>query len=192
MRIDCLTARIREWRIAERGTSSIALFILMLPLIVGIFGFGFDIVRWSYAKNYAQGRMNMAIETAMTYRYTNANGNTALGQPGYADAVTVLGETYYQINTAHSRDSGDGGLLSCADADMLYSPTEECELTISLSGLTVAGQNYDFCAEPGSDDYVGVRGQATETINTVFLKLFGVDSLTFTVRSFIPLRDGNC
>lgn len=181
----------RRWRLAERGTSSIAVFILMLPLIVGIFGFGLDIMRWTYAKNYAQGRLNLALETAMTYRYTNATGNTVLGEPGFPDQVQIAGETYYQINTSDKRNVGNGGLLTCAEADMLYSPDESCALTVTLA-RTFAGQTYDFCADPGAVNYVGVEGTAVESIDTLFLRMFGINDLTFTVNSYVPLRGGNC
>lgn len=117
-RMRSMAHKAKQWRLYERGISSIAIFILGFPLIILSFGFGIDLIRVAQAKRVAQGRLDVAVQAAASMTYTTANGSVRLGVPGDGGTGATALQTardLYQVNTAPYRSVGqsNGNLFSC-------------------------------------------------------------------------------
>lgn len=122
-----LRAQCKKWRIAERGVSSIVIFILGMPMILMAFGFGIDIMRVGYAKRVMQSRLDVAVQAGASLSYTTARGAVRLGVPanGQQAAASVLrAQQVYLDNTRNFRGTGSaqnrarGALFYCTESDV--------------------------------------------------------------------------
>lgn len=187
--------RFRSWKGAERGASAIAIFILTLPLLIALFGFAFDTIRLVYARNYIQGRLDLAVGTASAETFTNYLGGTRLGMPGGEEIAADLADAYYVANTRAKRSTGNNqpAMLMCPEDNLLFDGTAECSANFSIVYTNGRpSQGFDFCADPSTGELYGVEGRVTERIHPVFLSLVGLDDYVVTLRSTAPLRGGNC
>ena len=180
-----------SWWSKERGFASTALIILSIPLILGAFGYGFDAMRLYYAKRYLQGRMDIATQSGAAITFTDSGGNIRLGdassrvQASIEEAEMVLDE-----NTQSARSSGSASLLGC-DYPNFVAPDSECGARFSQVG-EAPGQGFNFCRAARGDQVYGLRGTANEYVDTIFLRMVGVDRLDFEVTSEALYRWESC
>jgi Flp pilus assembly protein TadG len=114
--------------------SSLAVFILAMPALIAVFGYGFDTLRLVYVKESLQGTLNRATQAGVsqTVSYTaervDANGNTVevsvigleggldgnflIQTPGTESAAAVA-YRFYKWNTEKMRENN---ILECATA----------------------------------------------------------------------------
>lgn len=192
--------KFRTWRLAEKGVSTAALLILSLPLMLGAFGFGFDALRLSYAKRYAQGRLDLATQSAAAVTYTAPDGSIKLGISSNPDAWKAEAYRSYTSNTDKMRQGAPNThqFFQCTSGDA----------TNGLIGTTCGGLaevigsappvGFDFCqntkyANPiATRPTYGVRYTVKETVPTMFMRILGVNEMTFTISSETLLRQRNC
>lgn len=200
--------RFRRWRLAERGVSVGALMILSMPLLLGVFGFGFDALRIAYAKRYAQGRLDIAAQSAAAVTYVQSDGSLRLGNgPFEEDAWRTTAYSVYAENTARARAGTNGArsLFQCGIGEVTSGarPTwgddgQKCAGVAEVIGVPPT-PDYDFCTDPGwrgSDvsarDSYGVRFSVKESVPMVFLGFLGIQSVPIEIQSEALLRQQNC
>ncbi len=191
--------RIRNWRRAEQGMSGAALLILSLPLIIGVFGFGFDVLRLNYAHRFAQGRLDLATQDAAATTYTAEDGSIRLGSPNNPDEWREVAYNSYAGNTENKRGSGNTAyLLKCNTASVTGD-----ELGGECSGVATIVRpeswpddnppiGFDFCNRVSTGDVYGVHYDVEETVPTVFMRILGINQFTFTASSEALIRQRNC
>lgn len=185
-------ALAKKWRLRERGFASTALIIIAMPLILGAFGFGFDTLRLAYAKRYLQGRLDVATQAGASIGYTNAQGNIRIGDAGSTQAAIDEALSVYLDNTSGARPAADAqSLVGCTQANVIEN-VGGCGVSFRVVG-TPPRQRTDFCEPSRSETGVyGLGGRATDRVDTIFLRLIGVDSWDLEVQSEALLRYQNC
>lgn len=172
------------WR-AERGVSTITLFILSLPMIIGSFGFGFDEVRAVHLRGYLANRATLAVQVALAgATNTNSDGNLQI------DPVAVQGEVnqLYLENTDHYRSSS---VLSCPTSELESNPivAGQCGGEFKVMGQAESLATYCTNLSSGGNLNYGIDFRVKEQINTVFLRIIGISTLTLpTIEAKAYLR----
>jgi hypothetical protein len=146
-----------------------ALFILALPLMIGAFGFGFDAMRLAYAKRLAQGRLDLATQSAAAVTYTTADGRIQLGSPTNPFAWRDVAYSQYATNTSRARQGADGArsFFQCPQPSgtvpIFADPNQKCAGIAEIVG-NPPPLGFNFCQKPGSHaaplasrDVYGVR-----------------------------------
>lgn len=206
-----MLARMRSWRRGERGISTAAIFIVGLPLIVGAFGYGVDSLRLQYTKEIVRSRLDLAAQMAAATTYTDATGQVILGAPGAGNELywKTVGYQIYRNNTARLRGTPgspamlqcDGGIVAPVGTTTLVAVNPNDPSVLCAGQMNQIGSpQSNWCLAPGTytgplgestRPVYGVRYAVTETMPTVFLRLLGVQQLTFSVSSEALLRQ-NC
>ena len=194
----------KRWWLLEKGVSIAALFILALPLMIGAFGFGFDAMRLSYAKRLAQGRLDLATQSAAAVTYTRADGRIELGAPTNPFAWRDVAYSQYATNTSRARKGADGArsFFQCSAPSGIIpnfsDPNQKCAGIAEVIG-TPPPLGFNFCQTPGSQtaplgsrNVYGVRMSVKEQVPTTFLRLIGIPDMTFNIRSESLIRQRNC
>jgi len=176
--------RFRHWLFGESGVSTAAMTVLLLPVIFGIFGLGFEVARATYLKTWLQGRVdNAAFTASATTGVSNTNGRFFLLQ----DALGVAYENY-QVNTADRRATG---LLSCSASSVSGGNTNTAN---ACAGRTCFVRNPNITSTTpgpcyattspvpaGTDlcnyDY-GVRYTVKEEVPSTFLRILGIEKIS--------------
>lgn len=167
--------RFRAWRGNEHGASTITIFILAMPLIVGSFGFGFDQVRALYFKNYIQNRADLAVQNAVALNSsTKADGTILLGEKSILDA-----QDNYTKNTRQYRGNS---VFNCF-------LTWESSATGCSQSVGKVGNSGDInCKDLFLRQEYGLKLEIREKVNTVFLRILGINELnlgTITAKSIV-------
>lgn len=192
-----LTRAAREWRLYERGISSIAVFILAFPVFILAFGIGVDVIRLGYAKRIVQGRLDVAVQAAAAMTYTNPQGAVRLGNQGDGNsAASALSEAIriYGENTEKARQAGasNGNMLWCSEASVtqpnftagqITADTTECMggPYVVRPGGALPDKNFNFCQPPQRGGY-GVRYEVVEQVPTIFLRMVPGGPKYFTIK----------
>ena len=162
------------WRRAEHGFSTAAMFVILLPVIIGVFGIGFEIARAAYLTTWVQGRVDNATFTASTFNRVNAQGRYYLTQ-------TALTEAYnnYRLNTNTRRGTG---VLSCPSTSVTGGNRNLTNLC-SGSACFVRGGSCTQATQPipsGATlcDYdYGIRYTVREQVPATFLRILGIQTI---------------
>lgn len=158
-----MLSKFSSWRSKERGTATITIFILALPLIVGSFGFGFDEVRALYFKTYLQNRADLAVQNAVASNSsTQVNGTIILDPIGSVNSVY----SNYNTNTLSYRSSNT---LICP-LNQQFS-NQGCSEFAQIFGQTIN------CADLSAGGQYGLRFDVRENISTVFLRILGIKQM---------------
>lgn len=200
----------REWRLYERGVSSIAVFILAFPVFILAFGIGIDVIRLGYAKRIVQGRLDVAVQAAAAMTYTNPQGAVRLGNQGDGNsAASALSEAIriYGENTEKARQAGasTGNMLWCSEASVtqpnftagqITADTTECiggPYVVTPADGALPTKDFNFCQPPQQGGY-GVRYEVVEQVPTIFMRMVpgGPEYFTIKVASEALLRLQYC
>jgi hypothetical protein len=165
-----LTAKLKNIRTSEDGFASAALSIVIVPLVVAMIGFSFDFARIAYIKNDLEGNANLAVQSASNIGYLD-NGRIVMGRPGDSNYSAEQAVAIYCANATHNSNCG-----SITSARVVGSPLSDSDLCSPVAG----GQSY------------GLRLQATETIETIFLRIVGVPEFVLDIESTALVRPGTC
>jgi len=188
----------KSWKYNEKGVASISLFILSLPLIVGSFGFGFDEVRGIYIRNYVQGRADLAVQNAVAATTTTTSkGNISLDANYVNDVINN-----YEKNTQEYRNNS---ILSCSSkATTTYNPTNQIthqNISSTASCVQTVWQVGTFFNQAtacknlnsfGPTSAYGVHFQVKEKINTIFLRILGINTINLGTINAESLIRPNC
>lgn len=167
--------RFQAWRTAERGFTTATIAILMMPVLIGAMGYSFDNARLIYAKQFLQGRADLAAQAALTT--AGVFGSTIRLD---STAVQTVGASDYCNNTAMKRPQ-------------LLSGSCNAKVTIVGSMLSVD----QLCAMPAfpgaSYARYGVTLNASETIPTMFMQIVGIQQFDLSnITSTSLIRGRNC
>lgn len=187
----------REWRLYERGISSIAVFILAFPVFILAFGIGIDVIRLGYAKRIVQGRLDVAVQAAAAMTYTNPQGAVRLGNQGDGNsAASSLSEAarIYRENTEKARQAGvsQGNMLWCSSASVTQTNFSAGRITntttdcmggpyVVLPGGALPTKDFNFCQPPKQGGY-GVRYEVVEQVPTIFMRMVPGGPKYFTIK----------
>ena len=196
---------LKSWWSKERGVASISMFILSIPLIVGSFGFGFDEVRGIYLKNYIQSRADLAVENAVALDTKTLSSGALSIDPSIGDQVS----SNYKDNTLDYRNQS---ILSCTPSQTVYSgisgsyyssttntsihqdSAPSCTQTVTILGDS---SQTTSCKDLSTNTFAnpvkyGVHFEVKEKINTVFLRILGINTINLgTVKAETLIRP-NC
>jgi hypothetical protein len=175
--------KAQAWRLYERGISSITIFILGFPMLILAFGFGIDLMRVGQAKRVAQGRLDVAVQSAASMTYTTTAGAVRIGVPGdgtSGQTALETARTLYRVNTAPYRQVGasNGNLFSCAapvsGPPATNIPLDSCSNrggpTLIIPSTGIPDPTYNFCT-PASQGGYGVRYAVVEQVPTIFMRM---------------------
>ena len=190
--------------------SSVALFILALPLMVLSFSFGFEALRYVYVKDRMQDVLDGAAQTAIAQ--TISRNDDATGEPviflnttnnstvNYTYGATEdAAKRFYKNNTESLRTAKifcsklQSG-LGCGNTPV------SANFFVSEMGTVVdpARLNNSFlfagelCENFKDSKRYGVKFTVEEEISTAFLKIFGVESFPLKLSSQAYLRGRGC
>ena len=208
--VSSLISWCRKWRVAERGLSSVVIFILGMPLILLSFGFGIDIMRAGYVKRVAQSRLDVAVQSAAALTYTNQNGAVRLGIPADGNSATTSvqrAQLLYEENTrdlrgdrsfyfrcpASSVTQGAGGVvrstlpqyLSADERTRAIWTSDQCR---GGAYAVYSGRNATGAGPPQSFDFCqapvdgkyGIRYEVVERVPTIFMRMVTCGPQFFT------------
>ena len=82
----------------NEASNSFALFVVMLPCILGSFGMGLDMSRNVFIRTELQNALDMATVSGAGVWVVDSNGQPAIDKPGAIDAV----EKVYAINRGNA------------------------------------------------------------------------------------------
>lgn len=168
--------RLIAWWKFEKGMATISLFILGLPLIIGVFGFGFDEARALYIKGYLQNRATLAVQSALaSSTNTDSNGNLYIDPNVYAQVYNN-----YEDNTSSYRSNGT--ILTCATSSIENNPIQAGECGGDVTTIGIPGTLADYCKPVfgGAVSSYGLQYQVKEQVDTVFLRILGINTLTLS------------
>ena len=197
----------QRWFKGERGTSVLAMFILLVPMFVITFAFGFDALRYVYVKDKMQDILDAAAQTAAAqtvsqvdssgkpYISLDTDGFSGRGAGytyGYSEKVA---NDFYNSNTSDWR----GRIFSGTTAPPLkFSIVSENSRIVSdeRSGGTGLGlYAADLCLpfnETGTPKY-GVELVSKEKVPTTFFSIFTpIDDFDLQLESKAYLRGIGC
>lgn len=195
---------LKLWWSTERGVSVSAIFILAMPLIIGVFGLGFDSLRVLHIKNIIQMRVDSATQAGAAINYTkNTSGPAAtavleLGAPGdpvSGDSALQAMYANYDINTQDMR----GTVLACDPAApqtlnlTIVPPTSDpCATVGGIVGTPI--KYNDLCKNMSiNTNKYGVRLAVNEKIDTTFLNILAINSVDLkNIHSTSAIRARNC
>lgn len=177
-----LTQRQSRRKRAQAGQAAAVMLILLTPAILGIFGLGFDMLRWVHARNIAQGRVDFAVESAARTTYINPDIKTEGIQHGSTASSNFWEEiayTVYHDNTEQNREKGSKNeLFTCGWDEIIHTPImnadQRCGGEVELIGTTAG---LATCTANGTE--AQVRMTVRETVPMVFLHFFGVEEIPF-------------
>lgn len=171
---------IAQWRDEERGMSSVALFILALPLLLLAFGYGFDSLRLVFIKESLQGRLNLAAQAGVSVTYTQPTTTgdvVTLGSPGELDGNAARQRAWnsYRLNTEGMRSNGR--ILMCSQPAWNVEPTngEPCAGTVTVLGQPLSSSQLCAPLSVPSNQY-GLKYTVNEEVRSAFLSMFGIAS----------------
>lgn len=180
------------------------MFILLLPLIIGVFGYGFDSLRLLYVKNLVQVRADAATQAGVALNYTtviDGEERVVLGSPVDVEAgETAMVQAYdnYGINTTLMRPP-NSNILTCSGVPLTIHPnastlnptSEACAQATAIIGTPIS--NSDLCSRRTVAAEYGVQLRVNETVDTVFLRILGKNQFHLTnITSSSLVRGANC
>lgn len=91
------TTRSRRWG-RDEASNSFALFVVMLPMLLGAFGMGLDISRNVYIKTELQNALDLAVVGGAAEVKSTSTGDIAVDQT----RAVAAAERIYQANRAQA------------------------------------------------------------------------------------------
>lgn len=165
---------IKHWWQREHAFSSAAMTIMLLPVIFGIFGLGFEVARATYMKIWIQSRVDNATFTATTFSTVDASGRFTFKPNARQEAYSN-----YQANTAEKRSNG---LFSCTSAQVANGATSgqcygrACWVYDGVRTCSGAPSPLPKGQNVCNFEY-GISYTVRESMPTSFLRLVGVTSI---------------
>lgn len=141
----------------DEASNSFAMFVVLLPVIIGSFGIGVDMSRNVYLRTTIQNHLDLAVVSGAGTHVTN-------GTKIDPKAALVQTERVYAVNRA----AGPG--LTCTGSGKIVTGTTvpRCWTTPSAAAITATTVRYS------------VREQS----RNAFLQIVGVRTQTYNITSF--------
>lgn len=163
--------RLRAWWRAteshrDEKSNSFALFVVMLPILLGAFGLGVDVARNVYIRSSLENALDTAVTSgaAAGYVYNGQDGSFSLEQ------FTQATERVYALN----RQNGPG--LSCIGAGIVPGTT------LPKCWVQPRGPQYDGTRHE-------VRYSVQEQSRNSFLNVIGVPTQTYRIEGVAIVGD---
>lgn len=150
-------------RVREEASNSFALFVVMLPLLMGAFGMGLDMSRNVFIRTELQNALDLAVVGGAAEVKWTGDGTLKINQ----EAAVNTTERLYNLNRAHA------SALIC-----------EGHGTIPEGGGKRCWEQY---GEPKANGVEYVYG-VTEKSRNAFLPVIGVEYQSYNIVSRASLR----
>jgi len=168
--------------------------VLGLPLVIGLMGIAIDFYRVVQLRQNLDHRANLALVDASN-EWAPATSGGAVVDPVRVSAVVT--DTYNKV-TAPWRSTTSPAALACEEVTIQRvtggptTPAGSCVGYLFIDGLTANTEDFldIFCNDTESPPTVELR--LKETLNTTFLHVLGVPTLTVPVSADALIRAGNC
>jgi Putative Flp pilus-assembly TadE/G-like len=180
---------LRLWLKQERGASTAALFIIAMPIIVGMFGIAFDTTRLLYARNLIQNQVDLAVQSAINMTYNDP----ADLKVHFMDSAPLTLQTLYTSNMASKR--GDGTSASLIGPIGASGVSQSTPYITGVAAVEVIGApltNAQLCDGYKGSKY-GIKATVSEQVPATFMKILGVQQFTLTnISSTAYVRAAGC
>lgn len=171
--------------------------VLALPLVIGLTGIAVDFYRVVQLRQNLDHRANLALVDASNEWAPSTLGGAEI-DPNRI--TSVVAKTYNSV-TAPWRSTTGPAALSCPPVAIQQvrggpaTPPDPCVgyLYVGTDSATAEEFMANFCQDdtaPGDTPRMELRLQ--ETLNTTFLHVLGVPSLTVPVSADAVIQTGNC
>lgn len=145
----------------DESGNAFVLFLVVLPVVLGAFGIGFDTARNAYVHQSLQNALDMATVAGAARTTTDGHGDVVIDHHAATDTIR---EIY-----AYNRYNGPG--VSC----------------IGHGGVALPGRAVTMCwVEPNGAPHISattITYTVREQSRNMFLKLVGVPIQTYTLTS---------
>lgn len=205
--------KVKAWKGEEKGSPSTIAVILLMPLLVAAFGFGYDIVRLQYVTSWLNKKAMFAVEagSANLFLVSRTNG---LGQDVSLvrlrpNATQVAANSYLTNTASYRRTSGVGAVLLCTRPSITpRAVLSEDDYNVSLPPVgtpsNCTGSTYQlgrapspdegslpFCTAIGNNSY-GVGLTVNEQVQYSFLPIVGISRTTVVPKAVDYVRYRTC
>ena len=157
-RLGWVWLRDPEGRREERAATSLVMFIMFFPLIVGSFGFGVDVARNIWVRTSLQNAVDTAVVGGAAVTTTRAGQVIVDGRPGKAKA---------EVRMLYARNRADNPGLKCFPGGGTVAgtmpPITRCWTNESLS-TTDDSANFGV-REQTTNAFLMLLGQRTQQYN---------------------------
>lgn len=150
-------------RVREEASNSFALFVVMLPMLMGAFGLGLDMSRNVFIRTELQNALDLAVVGGAAEVKWSGDGDLRINQ----EAAVNTTERIYNLNRAHA------SRLVC-----------QGHAVIANGGGTRCWLPYGEAKATGVEYVYGV----TEKSRNAFLPVIGVEYQTYNIVSRASLR----
>lgn len=175
-----------RWRKSEKGFAIAVLFVVLMPVMVGMVGYSLDFGRYNVLRSTLQNRADLATQAALTLAETTVV-NTPSGTQGrilITPSTLTEAKRVYCANTAAYRSQG---ILADGACNVSYS-------IIALNGASQAtGVSMAQLCDPKNGPRYGIEITVNERIDTTFLGVIGIPTMAVSnMKSEALYRPGNC
>ena len=177
-----LKSFLKERKSKRESGSTLVLYIMWMPLLIGVFGVGVDSAIGAYTQSTLQSSLDTATQSALS-RAVNpgTNGNTTFKPKLTTEAARNYTISFYDTN----RSGGENPFLQCQTSIM--TPSEDAEITYRdfkfVSPPSGCGYTEGTFRMTTSGNKVELTTNVLETSSTVFLHAIGVPELKYNITS---------
>lgn len=177
---------LNRWRKKEHGFAIAVLFVVLMPVMVGMVGYSLDFGRYNVLRSTIQNRADLATQAALTLAETQVviTGGVSEGRIIISPATLTEAKRIYCANTAAYRTQG---ILADASCNVSYR-------IVALNGASITnGVSLAQLCDPKLGPRYGVEMTIDERIDTTFLGIIGIDTMAIqNMKSEALFRPGNC
>lgn len=177
---------LNRWRKDEQGFAIAVLFVVLMPVMVGMVGYSLDFGRYNVLRSTIQNRADLATQAALTLAETQVVGvgGAPQGRIIITPATLTEAKRIYCVNTAAYRTQG---ILADASCNVSYR-------IVALNGASAAnGVSMSKLCDPKTGPRYGIEMTINERIDTTFLGIIGIDTMAIeNLKSEALFRPGNC
>jgi hypothetical protein len=174
------------WRKKEQGLAIAVLFVVLMPVMVGMVGYAIDFGRYNVLRSTLQNRADLATQASLTLAETQIVSASGVNQGRIIITPTTLTEAK-RIYCANTADYRTRGILADGACNVSYR-------IIALNGASAAtGVPVAQLCDPKAGPRYGIEMVISERINTTFLGIIGIETMAIqNLTSEALFRPGNC
>lgn len=176
----------QRWRKGEQGFAIAVLFVVLMPVMVGMVGYSLDFGRYNVLRSTLQNRADLATQAALTLAQTKVvnAGGAFQGRIIITPETLTEAKRVYCANTAAYRAQG---ILVDGSCNVSYR-------IIALNGASqVNGISMAKLCDPKNGPRYGIELTINEKIDTTFLGIIGIPTMAVSnMKSEALYRPGNC
>ena len=160
----------------DEGGNSIIIYVLLFPVVFGVFGVAVDLAVGTYTNTNLQSGLDTATQSALS-RASNpgTNGNITVNPKLTKDAAHQYIVDYYDVNRTDSSNSNENPFIICQTVagpeGKLVKPDSGCAWTENSYSFTIAAKT------------LNTKIELYETSKPVFIHIIGITEIKYTISS---------